>query len=723
MAYSPEVKVYGLTGEIGRDGLLTQDQQEMLDAIQERAVNASLDHLFRRLPGDNFPLVAMATGIGKGRIVHLTTEREVKGEPDEKVIIVAGTKNVLVKQTHESLTGYQTHLPDDTYVESQDLDEENEETSQTDTEDLFNGLSFLYKTGPLGDLSANVHVMTIQGLLSAIKRERINPPDYRLAFVDEVHNIGTRKRLAAIKQFSRVIGLTATPYRHSGVMKNPNEYGFDIVESLPLPEAQRLRLLPPLVGIQIDTKDIVDEIPVNSKGQIDFTKLEKILKASPDLRPYIADKVAILISGEGKKYKTVIACNFVWEAQELAELLQEKGIKVGVAVNEKSAKEIDNERIPALHAIERYKLPENDERSIQVLISPYVASEGFDAPFTEVLVWASPTDSPLRYTQYVGRLARRTEGKLFGVVIDCLYQTNKYRWSYNMGMWMKGDIQQLDSGLLYLGPEQDIERLKKLPQVQTLIALSDRTSLDGLQKDNILNVQETDFVLSFANLRPVFIGEARKLRPILREVVEKLKAENANLVPHRLNVTKPVLVTTDRERFIKEMQARGIELRIEEFEEVKETDFSPSAKSLNATFIGGDVKLRPMTNQVIDELKKENPKLFVRRKSGNNIIEVCTNRDLFIDRMLAKGAILQNKDLLSIQPGDFSTIGDNLTGLFTGKEKWLISIAIQVLEDMEKEGAEVLERKSGKSHIVTVVRDQELFEAKMQEKGAQLKPK
>lgn len=45
----------------------------------------------------------------------------------------------------------------------------------------------------------------------------------------------------------------------------------------------------------------------------------------------------------------------MWEAQELAGLLKNKGIKVGVAVNHEAAKAIHSDEIPALDSIDRYK--------------------------------------------------------------------------------------------------------------------------------------------------------------------------------------------------------------------------------------------------------------------------------------------------------------------------------------------------------------------------------
>ncbi len=356
-------------------------------------------------------------------------------------------------------------------------------------------------------------------------------------------------------------------------MKKPEDYGFTIIDSLPLPEAQDLKLLPPLLGMQIDTKEVVDVIPLTLSGNINFKALEKVLKASPELRPYIADKIASIISSEGNQYKTVIAVNFVWEAQELASLLREKGITVGVAVNKASAKQIHSEEIPAIDSVERYKLPKEDEKSIQVLISPYVASEGFDAPFTEVLVWASPTDSSLRYTQYTGRLARRNPGKRFGVVVDCLYQTNQYSWSYNMGMWMKGDVKQLENGFLWLGPDMDIDLIKRLPIIQTLNNQNNPKDLNELQKEGLLDVQDTDFVLSTPQIAKFFrYSDVERIKKIAQE----LKEANNSMFSIRTSRSQKVEVCVDKDEFVKILIQQGFSFRypfIDALNKIQENEF------------------------------------------------------------------------------------------------------------------------------------------------------
>lgn len=717
---STERKIYGQTGQVGKDGLLTTEQQALLNRIQEKAARNSFMYLSAMKDEDSSPMVAMATGIGKGRIIHKVIERQMRQKPESKVLVIAGTKLVLVKQTHQALRQYQeitTNGNGSAYVESEEDDKVNSATASIGDNPLEGQQSFLYSTGRLRQQDANVHIATIQSIQSEISRGRLNPDDYDLLIVDEVHNIGTKKRKEVIDKFKKVVGFTATPYRHSGRIKTPEQYGFRVVEPLPLPEAQELRLLPPLLGTQIDTKDLIEEVPTTSTGKIDFAKLEKLLKDSPDLRPFIAERVAKIIADGERRYKTVIAVNFVWEAQELAWLLKEKGIKVGVAVNQQAAKEIHTDEIPAINTIERYKLPEDDPNSIQVLISPYVASEGFDAPATEVLVWASPTDSELRYTQYTGRLARRNEGKLFGVVIDCLYQTSQYSWSYNMGMWMKDDIKQLDNGMLWLGPETDIESLKKLPQVEAIRRQADVKPLTDLQKEDILEIQEGDLPITQKALPEIFIGTWKTLKPIADKVIELIVDKDPELIVKRRAKGVIVKVCTDKQKFKDLMKTHNVFLREENSPE--DSGFVVTTNNLLATFVGSGMLLLRQSKIAIKRLRNNDQKLVRDLKIGSKIVPYVTDKKRFFDEMKTEGAMIRaEKD---IQESEFALTYKTLEDTFVGSGERLMPLARIILEEMQTEDPDsVINRKSGPATVIVVKNGLE-FKNEMLKRGILLR--
>ena len=731
--YNPTMekpRIYGLTGEAGKDGFLSPEQQEVLNRLQEKAAVTCMGYLDQRKEDEEYPLVAMATGIGKGNIIHRVIEKQIRRKPASKVLVIAGTKLVLVKQTHEALTGYQqqaiyTYTSNGfDYIGSEEDDEAIQETTTIDSQEnpLEGETSFLYTTGKIRQKNVNVHVATIQTVQSEMQKGSLNPEDYELVVVDEVHNIGTDKRKKVVQQFRNVVGFTATPLRYSGRMKTPEQYGFKVVESLPLTEAQELRLLPPLVGIQIDTTSVLeDKIPTTLTGLIDYKKLEKLLKDSPNLRPYIADRLVNIISQGGRNYKTVIAVNFVWEAQELAELLRGKGIKVGLAVNQQAARELDSEEIPALDSIERYKLPESNDKSLQALISPYVLGEGFDAPATEVLVWASPTDSNLRYTQYTGRLARRWEGKRFGVIVDCLYQTSQYNWSYNMGMWMKGHVRVLDSGLLYLGPETDIEHLKGLPQVEGFSKESTKASLEELQKEALLQVQETDFPITTNNLTSTFIGDSRKLKRVAQSIIEEELKKNPDIYSARRGRDdyRIVFVITDRDWFIKAMQTRNVMLQ-NSFAILEDVDFAVTESVLRNLFGGDGKKLRQIGKKIVEELTEKQPKLISQKKTKNGtVVTVCADQDLFIQKMKDNGFQLKDGSIQKALDDDFIITYKVLRGTFQHSNRQLVNEVILEMQQMNPQWVVTVKTITG-GKIVTAIRSQEgqeFFFKRMKEKG------
>lgn len=255
----------GQTGIIGIDGVLSPRQVKELNTIQINTAREAMAYLCNRSSEQKFPLIAMATGFGKGKIIHELIRLQIAKNPLSKILVVAGTKLTLVEQSIEALSNYKNR-----YMESEDSELELEEVDMND-EAAFESLRG-YSVGKYGDVAHQIQVATFQTLQYRI---RLGKPigEYDLVIVDEVHNIGTSKRMAILENYHDVVGFSATPYRHSGEMKRPEDYGFEIIQSLTLPEAQQLRMLPPLLGLQIKTTDLIHALPLR-EGRIDFTKLE-----------------------------------------------------------------------------------------------------------------------------------------------------------------------------------------------------------------------------------------------------------------------------------------------------------------------------------------------------------------------------------------------------------------------------------------------------------------
>jgi superfamily II DNA or RNA helicase len=406
----------GVTGT-DRDGVLSATKQRALNARQSVAAAAVTSYWKAASPQHPYPLLALPTGIGKGRIAQLIMETS----QHEKILLIVGTKNVLLRQNMDALTDF---VREETGIETFSL---------------------------LPDTSARVVICTWQGL-GAWLRKDIEHARFGLVVVDEAHNSGTEARLRILTQLApdHGVGLTATSYRSSGTYKAPEDYGFTVVDSTTLPEAINERWLSPLVGIAIDSKVILPAAVMTGMS-LSGAKLGRALSKHPLLFENIARTLATNFLPKGMK--TIIAVNRVREEGcVIARTLQELGFKVGLAVNQRDTMLLSGE-FTTYGAIERYKLPHDHPDAIQILISPQVVGEGFDAPATECIVWAAPTLSALRYTQVMGRGCRRCFGKAYCLVVDFVYLIEDYGYSLSFAQFFKKkEIQYLEGGFMYVGP-------------------------------------------------------------------------------------------------------------------------------------------------------------------------------------------------------------------------------------------------------------------------------
>lgn len=720
----------GLTGDISKDGILTPEQQEELDRIQQGAAYACMTYLDVMEPSESFPLVAMATGVGKGKIIHELIVRQKALKPDSKILIIVGTRNNLIAQTADALAGYQQEeeegfMDADEDVELEEMDFEVE------------GLAG-YTFDKYGNRDVDVQLATFQKIQNRYKARRLNTVDFDLVIVDEVHNVGTQARFNSINDFARVVGFTATPHRFSGAMRSPQSYGFEIIASLPLPEAQERRILPPLYALQINTVELLpeDQIPVTITGRIDLPKLEKILKVHPELREFVAERATPIINHDGRRYKTVAAVNFVWEAIELARCFRDRGISVGLAINQNAARSIHSEEIPALDTIRRYKLPEGDPESLQMLISPYIIGEGFDVPATEILMWASPTSSHLRYTQYTGRLARRHFGKAYGLVIDCLYQTSQYDWTYNFAMWMKGYVRQLPNGLLYLGPES--EEARDLESLRGMHELSDNVDIRDLQREGILGLKETDTPLNQKGITILFVGNYDSLILLVREVIKELSRDYPEYFAKRINGTRIIDVITSsdgKQSFITAMVERGVQVKHVDAQEIQMSDIPLSKSDMRRIFIGHPERTFPITQRIKSALKAEHPEYFAWRKrtwrTGEiekvGEIEVVTaeGRQAFMEAANLEGLQFKDLKVAIVKKEDLVISRERVALIFIQRTRGLLlRTALGVMRDLSVNYPEYFIHKKSGTRDVYVVTEQGrgVFIETMLKEGFELRP-
>jgi type I site-specific restriction endonuclease len=154
----------GLTGSFEKDGILTPIQQLELERLQNQTAAKIINKLNALDSDSKFPMVAMATGFGKGRIIHKVIAETKKKRPNARILLIAGTKNILVEQTHVSLNEHQER---DYFIVESDNDIEDD---RYEIESELIDPSFSYKTGQYKS-GADVEITTIQKIqIDALKK-------------------------------------------------------------------------------------------------------------------------------------------------------------------------------------------------------------------------------------------------------------------------------------------------------------------------------------------------------------------------------------------------------------------------------------------------------------------------------------------------------------------------------------------------------------------------
>ncbi len=589
-------ETYGFTGLVGIDGILSPEQKAYLDDRQQAATTKSLEYLDNRKEDELFPMINWSTGLGKGRIIYSLIRDKLATNPTAKILIIAGTKNVLVDQTAK------------VYIKGLLTD--------ADVVDIQEFLT-KYPIGSLKKGKTQIQVATFQSLTSRVSKGKVNFNEYDLVLVDEVHNAGTPERAQAVRSFPHVVGFSATGHRHSGKLRAPEDYGFTAIDTFLLPDAQRLGILPSLVGMPLDVSNLLEggKIPLNQSGHFDYAKLTTLLKASPELRPFIVDQVVPLITQPNKPFKTVFIVNYVWEALEIAELVERYGLTVGVAVNTRAEKFIQHKyhgRIPSEGALDRFALPSDDPESLQVIVSPYKIAEGADVPAAEVLVWASPTESGVRYTQVVGRVSRFCNGKKFGMVVDAVFMTEKMKWSNNLLRFARSfeenyGLRDSESGLVYLGNEEELETVGlNLGSLQLPLPTSadiDDDELIGDRWQKLLPVQAGEILLTQKAIIHNFVGDSKYevVRATAIQLAEKYQnqSEKGVIDFRTIGVGKPVRVVTAEytPEFLTMLAERGI------MEKSKVIDNSPKT---------GEISLTQKTASAYQGNRRELHRIFIQ---------------------------------------------------------------------------------------------------------------
>lgn len=253
-----------------------------------------------------------------------------------------------------------------------------------------------------------IQVASVDTLISrAVKRRRLVLPPIRNVFCDEAHLYQTALRNQMMELFpdARVVGLTATPGRYDGRPMG-SQYEYLVEASTPKQLIRDGYLVPG--WYKAPSKPDFAQVKVVA-GEYNKKQHDAIME------PLLGDIVETWLRYSADR-RTVLFANQVGHSVWLADRFRAAGVSAEHC--DGTAKDTHRDAI-----FERFESGET-----QVLCNVDLAGYGYDLPDISCVVLAKRTRSIVRYIQYLGRGARRQEGKREFLVQD--HGGNVYEHGY-----------------------------------------------------------------------------------------------------------------------------------------------------------------------------------------------------------------------------------------------------------------------------------------------------
>ena len=349
----------------GRTFQLKEHQQEALDALAKM-----------REAKETIALIHHATGTGK-TVTAVSDAKRVGG----RVLYIAHTKD-LITQAADTFCELWPEASLGLYVENH---------KETD---------------------AQVICASVQSV--ALNLDSFLPDAFDYLIIDEAHHAAAETYQKVLAYFTPrfTLGLTATPERTDD--QDILEIFKNTAHRLDIQTAVEIGELVPVRCIRIHTNIDLTKVRFNSV-QYNIRDLESKIFV-PERNQLIVDTWLEFVRDK----RTVIFCASVKHAEQIAALLNERGISA-LAVSGSMKLAERNE------ATQRFA-----QKKLLVLCACDLLNEGWDCPETEVLFMARPTMSKVLYTQQLGRGMRLADGKESLMVFDFVDNASQYNMPYSL---------------------------------------------------------------------------------------------------------------------------------------------------------------------------------------------------------------------------------------------------------------------------------------------------
>ena len=326
--------------------------------------SACLDNLLDKLQeGYRSPLLVAPCGFGK-TVVFSEITRRAKAKGNSVLICVH--RQELLRQTYKTLEKF--------------------------------GVSYgVIASGYPDRYGELIQVATIQTLARRLGRIRYKP---KLIIFDECHHALSPTFLKVINHFSdsKIIGVTATPYRLDGQSLN-KVFDCMVIGATADVLIKNKRLAKPIYYAPPQRFEL-DNLKTQM-GDYDKVEVEKRID-----KPFITGDVIEHYSRLCYGKKAVVFCVSVRHAEHVAQQFNNAGIPSASI----DGSMIQEDRMAIIRKLEN--------GNIKVLTSCELISEGFDLPSIEVAIMLRPTQSLCIWIQQAGRALRISEGKDKAIILD-----------------------------------------------------------------------------------------------------------------------------------------------------------------------------------------------------------------------------------------------------------------------------------------------------------------
>lgn len=279
-------------------------------------------------------------------------------------------------------------------------------------------------TGNSKDFDAEYLFSTVQTMSQDQVLKRFPQDYFDYIIIDEAHHAGAPTYQKIIDHFRSkfILGMTATPERTDGfdIFK---QFNYNVAYEIRLKHAMEQNMVCPfhyygISDLQVDGKSL--------KEMEDFNKL-----VSKERVKHIIDRIRFF-GFSGDRVKGLVFCRKSPsgrnEAKELSEKFNERGYKTTYL----TASSTETEREEAIKKLEsKYR-----ENGLDYIFVIDLFNEGVDIPEVNQVVMLRPTESPIVFTQQLGRGLRHSDGKEYLVVVDFI---GNYDNNYLIPIALSGD--------------------------------------------------------------------------------------------------------------------------------------------------------------------------------------------------------------------------------------------------------------------------------------------